>query len=116
MAQKSTKDLTLLSNKQVVQRQLLLFVKKLLHDFEEVAAEDGKWVLIFIEELAQLIHQEILFRVGFLLHFWFWRYFRCFSRSGNIHILAALSGSAILWLSVSLLDVLLKTNRSWSLL
>lgn len=52
MVKQSVKDLALLMEEEVLERALLLLVKQLLHDLQEVASKNGQRVLIFIKELA----------------------------------------------------------------
>ena len=69
MAEQAVEDFTLLVQKQVLQRRLLLLVEQLLHHLEEVAGEDGQRVVIFVEELAQGVHQGVVLLRHVLLLF-----------------------------------------------
>lgn len=60
MLEESVKDPTLLMDKQVLESALLLLVKELLHDLEEVASQDWKRIFIFKEELSDTIHQTVV--------------------------------------------------------
>ena len=59
--QKSVEDLSLLVKEQVLQSRLLLLIKQILHDFKEVSGQNGQWVFVFIQELAQCIDQRVVF-------------------------------------------------------
>ena len=58
--QKSVEDLSLLVKEQVLQSRLLLLIKQILHDFKEVSGQNGQWVFVFIQELAQCIDQRVV--------------------------------------------------------
>ena len=56
LVQQAIENLSLLMEKQVLKRGLLLLVQKLFHDLEEIACQDWKRVLILVEELAHSVH------------------------------------------------------------
>ena len=58
--QKTVEDLSLLMKEQVLQSRLLLLIKQLFHDFEEVSSQNGQWVFVFIKELTQRIDQRVV--------------------------------------------------------
>ena len=61
VAQKTVENAAFLVEEQVLERHLLLFVKKLLHNFEEVATKDGQKLLFFVKARCNLIEQGIIF-------------------------------------------------------
>ena len=52
MAQQAIENLAFLMDEQVLKSSHLLFVKKLAHDLEEVAAEDRERLFVRVQELA----------------------------------------------------------------
>ena len=57
VAEQAVEDLAFLVQEQVLKRALLLLVQHLLHDLEEVAAQDGQRVLVFVQELAHRVQK-----------------------------------------------------------
>ena len=60
MLEKSIKDLTILLNEKVSQKILFLLNQKLIHDLEEVSTENGKRILVTVEETCELIKQSVV--------------------------------------------------------
>ena len=58
--EKAGEYFSILVQKQVLQRHLFLLIEQLFHDLEEVAAEDGQRVVIFVQELAQRFNQRVV--------------------------------------------------------
>lgn len=61
VAQKAVENAAFLVEEQVLERHLLLFVKKLLHNLEEVTTKDGQKLFFFVEARCNLIEKGIIF-------------------------------------------------------
>ena len=67
VSQQAVKYFTLLVDQQVFQGGLLLLVEELLHDLEEVAAQDWERVFILVKEGTKSVHKAIVFLGEWLL-------------------------------------------------
>ena len=108
---------------QILERHLLLLVKQLLHDFEEVATENGQRVLVLVQERAQRVHQAVvvlgLLRLLSRLRLGLRRLIRIvllpISRSSAI-LIAAITFFGVFLILSSLHDALLQAHSRQSLL
>ena len=64
MAQKAVENFALLVKQKIFERGHLLLIKHLLYNLGEIATEDRKGLLIFIEETAEHVHQWVLLLLG----------------------------------------------------
>ena len=60
MAKQTAEDLSLLVQEKVFENHLLLSVKELLHDFEEIAAKNVERLIIFVEEGAESVEESVV--------------------------------------------------------
>ena len=70
VSEKPVEDLSLLMKEQILQSRLLLLIKQLFHDFQEVSSQNWERVFVFIQELAQRIDQRVVSLWARLLLFW----------------------------------------------
>lgn len=69
--QKGIENFTILFNEKISEQLIFLLKKQLLHNFEEVSAQNWEWIFIRVEETCQFIKHLIVWSFNLFLLFLF---------------------------------------------